>query len=319
LNEGNIPNNNFADHFHQIKNKDLMLRIDPTDIPQPKLHQYLLGSVGPRPIAFASTIDEQGRPNLAPFSFFNVFSSNPPILIFSPARRGRDNTTKHTLENVLKNKQCVINIVNWDIVEQMSLTSTEYPEGVSEFEKSGLTPIASELVAPFRVKESPVQMECKVKEVIPLGTNGGAGNLIICQVLLMHINEQILDADGRISPEKIDLVARMGGHWYSRSNQGLFQLPQPTTQIGIGFDQLPADVRNSNILSGNDLAKLAGVETLPDETSVNEYKLTELADLFIEHEDAPQKLELALHQKAKDLLGEHKVADAWMTLLAFNG
>lgn len=296
-----------------------MLRIDPKDIPQPKLHQYLLGSVGPRPIAFASTIDTEGRPNLAPFSFFNVFSSNPPILIFSPARRGRDNTTKHTLENARATRECVINVVNYNIVEQMSLTSTEYAEGISEFSKSGLTPLASEMVKSFRVAESPVQMECKVKDIIELGQGGGAGNLIICEVVLMHISEDVLDADGRITPQKIDLVARMGGHWYSRSNEGLFQLPQPTTQIGMGYDQIPADIKNSKILSGNDLGKLAGAEKLPDETSVNEFKLTELAEIFIELEDNQTALEQKLHQLAKDQLNLGKVNEAWMTLLAFNG
>lgn len=295
-----------------------MLTIDPAAIPQPKLHQYLLGAVGPRPIAFASTIDEQGRPNLAPFSFFNVFSSNPPILVFSPARRGRDNTTKHTLENARKTKECVINVVNYDIVEQMSLTSTEYAEGISEFTKAGLTPLVSDVVKPFRVQESPVQMECIVKDIIELGTGGGAGNLIICEVVRIHIHEHILDADGRISPEKIDLVARMSGHWYSRANQGLFQLPQPTTQIGIGFDNLPADILNSKVLSGNDLGKLAGIEQIPDETAVNEFKLTELADLFIELENDKPQLEVQLHHVAKKFLEEKKIQEAWMTLLAFN-
>jgi flavin reductase (DIM6/NTAB) family NADH-FMN oxidoreductase RutF len=296
-----------------------MLRIDPKDIPQPKLHQYLLGSVGPRPIAFASTIDQQGRPNLAPFSFFNVFSSNPPILIFSPARRGRDNTTKHTLENARATRECVINVVNYHIVEQMSLTSTEYAEGISEFSKSGLTPLASEMVKSFRVAESPVQMECKVNDIIELGQGGGAGNLIICEVVLMHISEDVLDVDGRITPQKIDLVARRGGHWYSRANEGLFQLPQPTTQIGLGFDHIPGDIRNSKVLSGNDLGKLAGIEKLPDETSVNEFKLTELAEIFIELEDNQTALEQKLHQLAKDQLNLGKVNEAWMTLLAFNG
>jgi flavin reductase (DIM6/NTAB) family NADH-FMN oxidoreductase RutF len=295
-----------------------MLTIDPASIPQPKLHQYLLGAVGPRPIAFASTIDENGRPNLAPFSFFNVFSSNPPILVFSPARRGRDNTTKHTLENARKTRECVINVVNYDIVEQMSLTSTEYADGVSEFTKAGLTPVPSEVVKPFRVQESPVQMECIVKDIVELGTGGGAGNLIICEVVRIHIHEHILDADGRISPEKIDLVARMSGHWYSRANQGLFQLPQPTTQIGIGFDNMPADVLQSKTLSGNDLGKLACAENLPDETMVNEFKLTELADLFIEFENDKAQLEIQLHLVAKKFLEEKKIQEAWMTLLAFN-
>jgi flavin reductase (DIM6/NTAB) family NADH-FMN oxidoreductase RutF len=295
-----------------------MLRVVPSEIPQPKRHQYLLGSVSPRPIAFVSTIDEHGRHNLAPFSFFNVVSSNPPILVFSPARRGRDNTTKHTLENILKNRECVVNVVNYELVQQTSLASTEYAEGVSEFVKAGLTPIASEMVAPPRVKESPVQMECKVIDVIKLGDQGGAGNLILCEVVLMHMNESIFDQDGRISPEKIDLVARMGGHWYSRSNQGLFQLVQPTSEIGIGFDQLPADIKKSDVLTGSDLAKLAGVESIPDETSVNEYKLTELSEVFIEFENDAVTLERKLHEKAKSLLNEGNTVEAWKTLLAYN-
>lgn len=295
-----------------------MLSLDPKELPQPKLHQYLLGAIGPRPIAFASTLDEEGRPNLAPYSFFNVFSSNPPILIFSPARRGRDNTTKHTLENALVTKECVINIVNYAMVEQMSLASTEYPEGVSEFTKTGLTPIASEVVKPFRVKEAPVQFECKINDVVALGTQGGAGNLVICEVVRIHVSEDILDEEGRISPVKIDQVARMGGHFYTRANQGLFQLPQPMAQVGIGFDSMPEDVRTSQVLTGNELAQLAGVESLPNETEVNEYKLTELADLFMEYEGRAGELEQQLHHKAKALVAEKKIAEAWMTLLAFN-
>lgn len=295
-----------------------MLSLDPKELPQPKLHQYLLGAIGPRPIAFASTLDAEGRSNLAPYSFFNVFSSNPPILIFSPARRGRDNTTKHTLDNALVTKECVINIVNYAMVEQMSLASTEYPEGVSEFAKTGLTPIASEVVKPFRVKEAPVQFECKINDVVALGTQGGAGNLVICEVVRIHVSEDILDEDGRISPEKIDQVARMGGHFYTRANKGLFQLPQPMTQVGIGFDRMPEDVRISQVLTGNELAQLAGVESLPNETEVNEYKLTELADLFMEHEGRAGELEQQLHLKAKALIAEKKITEAWMTLLAFN-
>ena len=287
-----------------------MLSLDPKELPQPKLHQYLLGAIGPRPIAFASTLDAEGRPNLAPYSFFNVFSSNPPILIFSPARRGRDNTTKHTLENALVTKECVINIVNYAMVEQMSLASTEYPEGVSEFTKTGLTPIASEVVKPFRVKEAPVQFECKINDVVALGTQGGAGNLVICEVVRIHVSEDILDEEGRISPVKIDQVARMGGHFYTRANQGLFQLPQPMTQVGIGFDKMPEDVRTSQVLTGNELAQLAGVESLPNETEVNEYKLTELADLFMEFEGRAGELEQQLHHKAKALVAEKKIAEA---------
>lgn len=295
-----------------------MLSIDPKQIDQPTLHQYLLGAIAPRPIAFASTIDEQGRPNLAPFSFFNIFSSNPPIAIFSPARRGRDNTTKHTLENIKKINECVINIVNYDMAQQMSLASTEYAEGINEFVKSGLEQVASERIRPFRVKESPVQFECIVKDVIALGTGGGAGNLIVCEIVMIHVAENILDSDGRIAPEKIDLVARMGGSWYTRAAKGLFQIKQPTKEIGIGFDNIPDDVLKSHILTGSDLAQLAGIENLPDETDVNEYKLLELADMFIELENQPKDLEQKLHKRAKELVSEKRIVEAWMTLLSFN-
>jgi flavin reductase (DIM6/NTAB) family NADH-FMN oxidoreductase RutF len=223
----------------------------------------MLGAVTPRPIAFASTIDVDGNVNLSPFSFFNVFSANPPIMIFSPARRGRDNTTKHTYENVLQVKEVVINIVNYDIVQQMSLSSTEYGKGVNEFEKAGLTPLASQTIKPPRVAESPVQFECRVNEVVSLGTEGGAGNLVICEVLKMHINEAILDADGNIDPLKLDAVSRMGGHWYGRAKQGMFEVPKPLSTLGIGFDQLPMAVCTSKFLTGNDLAMLANVEVLP--------------------------------------------------------
>ncbi|MDZ4823283.1 MAG: flavin reductase family protein [Flavobacteriales bacterium] len=299
------------------KRRSDMLTIDPKETPVPKLHQYLLGSVAPRPIAFASTLNETGVSNLAPFSFFNVFSANPPIAIFSPARRGRDNTTKHTFENVKQIAECVINVVNYDLLHQMNLASTEYPDGVSEFVKAGLTPLASEKVKPFRVAESPIQMECVVKQVIELGADGGAGNLIVCEVVLMHINENILDDEGRISPMKLDQVARMGGHYYTRANKGLFELPQPV-KIGMGVDMLPADIRNSKILTGNNLGQLGMIESLPDETMVNEYKLTELADLFIQHEKNKTVLEQKLHEQAKALLDTGNVQDAWKTLLAFN-
>ncbi|MFN0033092.1 MAG: flavin reductase family protein [Flavobacteriales bacterium] len=296
-----------------------MKTIIPSETPLALLHQYLLGAVGPRPVALASTIDEQGRPNLAPFSFFNVFSVNPPVAIFSPARRGRDNTTKHTYENVIQVKECVINIVNYDMVHQTSLSSTEYPEGVNEFVKSGLTPVASIKVKPARVKESHIQMECTVREVISLGNNGGAGQLVVCEVVCMHIAEHVLDADGRIAPEKMDQVARMGGHWYTRAKMGLFQLPQPTTNIGIGIDMIPADIRNSEVLSGNNLGLLGSIESLPDETAVNEYKLTELADIFIENEKDATLLQRILHQHARKLLEQGKLIEAWQTLLAYNG
>tara|TARA_B110001469_G_C9606077_1_gene301342 strand:+ start:181 stop:1074 length:894 start_codon:yes stop_codon:yes gene_type:complete len=296
-----------------------MLTIDPKEIPVPKLHHYLLGAVGPRPIAFASTIDKDGNKNLAPFSFFNVFSANPPIMVFSPARSGRTNTTKNTFDNVKEIPEVVINIVNYSIVEQMSLASSPFEAEVDEFVKSGLTPIASETVRPFRVKESPVQFECKVNELVELGTEGGAGNLVICEVTKIHINEDVLDEKGAIDQHKIDLVSRMGGNWYCRANSdSMFEIKKPIMTIGIGYDSIPEDIRNSEILSGNDLGKLGGIEQLPDETDVNDHKLIELADLFVDLEDDQEKLELELHKLAKQELKEDKLKEAWMTLLAFN-
>jgi flavin reductase (DIM6/NTAB) family NADH-FMN oxidoreductase RutF len=296
-----------------------MLRIVPAELPIPKLHGYLLGVIGPRPICFASTVDADGRPNLSPFSFFNVFGSNPPLCIFSPARRGTNNSTKDTYHNAKDTGEVVINVVTYAMVQQMSLSSSEYPPGVNEFEKAGFTAVPSELVKPFRVKESPAQLECRVKQVIETGDGPGAGNLIICEVVLMHVNEEVLDAGGRVDQRKIDLVARMGGDWYCRAHgDALFEVAKPIGRMGIGVDGLPADIRNSRVLTGNDLGRLGNSETLPDETSVNEYKLTELSDLFIELQDDPRELELALHRHAHDLLEQGRVDDAWKTLLAFN-
>lgn len=296
-----------------------MISFTPDELSVPKMHQYLLSSIGPRPIAFASTIDLDGRPNLAPFSFFNVFSANPPILIFSPARSGRTNTTKDTYNNVKAHPEVVINVVNFDIVEQMSLASSPYPVGENEFIKSGLSPIPSDIVKPFRVKESPVQFECKVNQVIELGNEGGAGNLIICEVVKFHIHEHLLDENQLIDQQKIDLVARMGGNWYCRAdNHSMFELTKPITSCGIGYDQLPIDIVNSELFSKNLLARLAGIEEIPDETEVNEYKLIELSDLFLSLDKQPKELELALHKRAKLLLEENKLKDAWLTLLSFN-
>lgn len=296
-----------------------MLSIDPKSLSIPVLHQYLLGSVGPRPIAFAATIDENGNDNLAPFSFFNVFSANPPILIFSPARSGRSNTTKDTYNNVKKHPEVVINIVNYDMVHQMSLASSPYEPGVSEFIKAGFTALPSEKVKPKRVAESPVQFECKVIEVKELGTEGGAGNLIICEVVQIHINEDILNENGQIDQHKIDLVSRMGGNWYCRADQNsMFEIEKPITTCGIGYDAIPSDIKKSEILSANDLGQLGGIEVLPNETDVNEYKLLELSDLFVSLEDNSVDLEIALHQKAKELLKANKLQEAWMTLLSFN-
>lgn len=296
-----------------------MLTITPGEAHPQKLYHYLTGAVGPRPIAFASTIDKDGNPNLAPFSFFNMFSSNPPILVFSPARSGRTNTTKNTLDNVKEVAEVVINVVNYDIVQQMSLASSPYDKNVNEFIKSGLTPIKSDVVKPFRVKESPVQFECKVNEVIELGQNGGAGNLIICEILKIHIDESILDENEAIDQHKIDLVSRMGGNWYCRANENsMFEITKPITTIGIGVDNIPADIKNSLILTGNDLGKLGSIEALPNETDVNDYKLIELSDIFVELEDNQSKLEQKLHEIAKNLLVENKIEEAWKTLLSFN-
>ncbi len=283
----------FLDYLHLQR----MISILPQDISTAKLHGYLLGSIAPRPIAFASTIDEDGNVNLSPFSFFNVFSANPPILIFSPARRVRDNTTKHTLENVLQNKEVVINIVSYDMVQQMSLSSTEYAKGINEFEKAGFTEVASSLVAPPRVGESPVQFECEVNEIIELGTEGGAGNLIICEVIKLHIDESILDDDGKINPVKLDTVARMGGNWYNRAKEGMFEVPKPLSTLGIGVDALPKGVRQSNILTGNDLGMLANVETLPKEENS-----------FVNTSEE-------IHKLAQQKLLEGNVSEAWKLLL----
>ncbi|WP_139000896.1 flavin reductase family protein [Hyunsoonleella aestuarii] len=248
-----------------------MTSFDPKALATGKLHSYLLSAVAPRPIAFASTIDEDGNSNLSPFSFFNVFSANPPIMIFSPARRVRDNTVKHTLINAEATKEVVINVVNYDLVHQMSLSSTEYDKGVNEFEKAGLTMLKSDLVKPFRVAESPVQFECKVNEIVKLGTEGGAGNLIICEIVKFHISKDVLDENGAINQEKLDLVSRAGGSYYSRANKGFFEIPKPLSTLGIGVDALPDHVKNSMILTGNDLGMLANVEVLPSQESVEAF------------------------------------------------
>ena len=289
-----------------------MLSLEPKDLSVGKLHQYLLGAVGPRPIAFASTVDEDGKPNLSPFSFFNVFGSNPPVLIFSPARRGRDNTTKHTYENVKKVDEVVINIVNYNIVQQMSLSSTEYAEGVNEFEKSGLTMLESDLIKPFRVAESPVQFECKVKEIVETGNEGGAGNLIICHVVKMHINEDVLDAEGYIDQFKIDQVARMGGNWYSRANMGMFEVPKPLSSLGIGVDNLPEEVRLSKVLTGNDLGKLGNVEELPKKDDIESYLKANPAEAAFVRESEIEKI----HKRAQLYLEKNDTDRAWKLLLA---
>jgi flavin reductase (DIM6/NTAB) family NADH-FMN oxidoreductase RutF len=296
-----------------------MKTINPKDIETPKLHRYLLGAIGPRPIAFASTMDKDGVANLAPFSFFNAFSANPPILVFSPARSGRTNTTKDTYNNVKILPEVVINVVNFELVHQMSLASSPYPSSVDEFVKSGLTPVASECVQPHRIKESPVQFECKVNEVIELGDQGGAGNLIICEVLRIHIDEAILDEHQMIDQNKIDLVSRMGGNWYCRADENsMFEIPKPITTCGIGYDELPEDIKNSDVLTANNLGQLAGIESIPNETDVNEYKLIELSELFLSLEEDATQLEIEIHKRAKLLLEKNHLEEAWLTLLSFN-
>lgn len=292
-----------------------MLKVEPGTLSTPELHSYLLSAVAPRPIALASTLDDSGNPNLSPFSFFNVFSANPPIAIFSPARRGRNNTTKDTYENVKRNSEVVINVVNYDIVQQTSLSSTEYATGVNEFVKAGLTPISSEKVAPFRVKESPVQLECKVRDVVELGSEGGAGNLVICEIVLMHIDENVLNEHGKIDQEKIDLVGRLGSNWYVRaSGEALFEVEKPLRTLGVGVDAIPQHIRNSFILSGNDLGKLGNVDAIPEALDdISGYP--EIKHIFRMHADGMERRE-ALHQHAKELLEKDQVIEAWNVLLS---
>jgi flavin reductase (DIM6/NTAB) family NADH-FMN oxidoreductase RutF len=282
-----------------------MLSINPQEIPIQRLHGYLLGAVAPRPICFASTVDGRGNVNLSPFSFFNVFSANPPIMVFSPARRVRDNSTKHTLENVLETKEVVINIVSHAMVHQMSLSSTEYAKGVNEFTKAGFTEVASEKVKPPRVAQAPVQFECKVDDVIALGDKGGAGNLIIAHVVQMHIDESILDNEGKIDPVKIDTVSRLGGNWYSRAKAGLFEVEKPIRTLGIGVDALPESIRSSKVLTGNDLGMLGNVERLPSVEKISELKVTSEMNTSEE-----------IHKKAQRLLAQGSTEEALLMLFA---
>ena len=282
------------------------------DLSTVQLQELLQNSIGPRPIAMASTIDADGHPNLSPFSFFNVFSANPPILVFSPARRVRDNTTKHSLDNVLEWPEVVINVVNYDMIHQVSLSSTEYPKGVNEFIKAGFDMVESDEVRPFRLKQSPAQFECKVVDVVSLGENGGAGNLVICEVLKTHISAHVLDEDGRIDPYKMDLVARAGGNFYSRAKNGFFEIPKPISTMGIGVDALPKAVIESSIFSGNDLGKLANITNLPS---------TEKVKLFVEEQrqkglDVLNMSQTQKQQQAKSFLDHEDVESAWYVLLS---
>ena len=291
----------------------------PEDLDARKLHGCLLGGIAPRPIAFVSTVDGQGRVNLAPFSYFNVFSANPPLVVFSPARRGRDATTKHTWDNVQEVGEVVVNLVDHALVHACSLASTDFAEGVDEFVKAGLTALPSEAVRPPRVAESPVQLECKVVKLESLGEQGGAGQLVFAEIVRMHFRDHVLNDAGVPDATKLDLVGRCGGDHYVRAHgDALFMVPKPLGVMGMGVDALPEDIRTSRVLTGNHLAMLGGAETMPDETEVNEHKLLELAEVFMDHEDDGTALESALHHMAAELLDKGMVDEAWKTLLAFN-
>ena len=282
------------------------------DLSTPKMQELLQNSIGPRPIAMASTMDAEGRPNLSPFSFFNVFSANPPILVFSPARRVRDNSTKHTLQNVIALPEVVINVVNYDMIHQVSLSSTEYPKGINEFVKAGFDMVESDEVQPFRLKQSPAQFECKVIEVVSLGENGGAGNLVICEVIKTHISSQVLDDKGRIDPYKMDLVARAGGNYYSRAKSGFFEIPKPISSMGIGVDALPKAVIESSIFTGNDLGKLANITNLPSSENVQLF----LAEQRQKGLDLLRMNQTQKQQQAKLFLDQDDVENAWHVLLS---
>ncbi|MCF8228989.1 MAG: flavin reductase family protein [Bacteroidales bacterium] len=289
--------------------------INPLEIPVPRFHKLLLGSIAPRPIAFASTVDQDGNPNLSPFSFFNAFGVNPSTIIFSPSRRGRDNTTKNTFENLKEVAEVVINVVTYGMVEQANLASSDYPRGTNEFVKAGFTPIESEKVRPFRVNESPVQFECKVRQIIETGDQGGAANLIICEVLLMHVDENVLDENGMIDPDKIDLVGRMGGPWYCRTTgDSKFKIAKPGEKLGIGIDALPEQVRHSSILTGNELAKLGGLQSLPAENEVDSIRNSEEVKMVF---DESEDILTGIHSYAKKLIERGEVYEAMKVLLTY--
>ncbi|MEQ9218953.1 MAG: flavin reductase family protein [Cyclobacteriaceae bacterium] len=293
-----------------------MSTVDPNSVSVAYFHSILLGAVAPRPIALASTIDTEGKVNLSPFSFFNAFSVDPPILIFSPSLRIRDNTSKHTLENVMEMPEVVINMVDYPIVEQMSLSSTEYDKGVNEFVKAGFSEVPSEKVTPPRVGESPISFECRVVEIKPLGTKGGAGNLIICEVILAHINDRILTEDQKIDPSKLELVARMGGNWFTNSNSStLFQIPKPIKSKGIGFDNLPDHILKSTVLTGNQLARLANIEKLPSKEEVDDVSSHLLLNKIIGTTDEKKEV---LHRLGQKYIDMGDIELAWKILLYEN-
>ncbi|MGB3850892.1 MAG: flavin reductase family protein [Tunicatimonas sp.] len=290
--------------------------IDPQQFTSSEFYQYMIEAVVPRPIAFASTVDSEGRVNLSPYSFFNAVSSNPPVLVFAPVNRNRDNTRKHTLDNVEACPEVVINVVNYAVAEQMSLTSTEYDRGVDEFVKAGLTALPSERVKPPRVAECPVAFECRVQQVVSLGTEGGAGHLVICEIVLAHVREEVLDEEQRIDPHRLDAIGRMGGSLYCRaSGDALFEIARPVREKGIGVDQLPPDIRQSEVLTGSNLAQLANVAQVPDATALQAYadepRISRMWKLYsLTPESVPEKM----HELAQDFLRQGEVMKAWAAL-----
>ena len=289
--------------------------INLSTIPVSEKQNWLQHAIAPRPICFASTIDTSGNVNLSPFSFFNLFSNNPPVVIFSPARRGRDNTLKHTLENVRENPECVINLVDYDMVQQMSLSSCEFAKGVDEFVKSGFTKEKATLVSPRMVKEAKVKLECKVIEIKSLGEIAGAGQLVIAEVLCMHVDESILGEDGKIDQQKFQLVARLGGDWYCKiDGRNLFKVEKPNREIGIGVDAIPESIRNSKFLSGNHLGMLANVHSLPIINPA--FTDARLKNIIQYYGINPSEMEKELHLYATELLNNGKISDAWQVLLS---
>ncbi|MDC0230405.1 flavin reductase family protein [Aureispira] len=294
--------------------------ITPGEVETKDLHQFILGAVAPRPIAFVSSIDDKGVPNIAPYSFFNAFSSNPPVLVFSSNRRVADNTTKDTLHNAELNQEVVVNVVNYSIVRQMALASISYPSDINEFLKSGLTPLPSDLVKPFRIKESPAHFECKVSEIITLGKHGGAGHLIICNVLRMHVNEAVIDKNNRIDPHKIDLVGRMGrSHYVRAQGDSIFDLYQSVMKPALGFDQLPEHILKSNVFTGNDIAQLAGLYEFPNDASIEKLMTsdTTIMNILKSSKNADEKMLISLHKEAKSALNNGDAVKAFQIALIF--
>lgn len=288
-----------------------MYSVTPNDIPIKKFYGLLAGSVVPRPIALASTIDKNGNPNLAPFSCFNFFGGNPPTLVLSPMRRFSNGETKGSLHNLEAVKEVVINVVNHDMVYQTSLASTAYEEGVNEFKKAGFEMQEADLVKPFRVAEAPVQFECKVKDIIYIDDTPGAANLVICEVIKIHVDEEVMFAGSKIDQNKLDAVGRMGGGWYTRANMGMFEIPKPTDRTGMGVDQLPGEIKNSTVLTGNDLGRLGNAEVLPQEKEINDFIKSNNLDKFITESSTED-----IHLEAQALINKNKVTDAWKLLLA---